>query len=366
MKKFKLFFLMLVGFFTMAITTACEYTTKYTITVLESDNGKIFIDKAEARKGERVTITIEPDEGYELKNISYNSVKIEDNTFIMPGLNVTITAEFDVAKLYDVSVDASLDNILDVNLNTAYAGDLITIEKLDTNKAITNIKVNGELLDGDSFIMPREDVVITADYIHLGEYKCQSIGGESCQGIQEVFFIEVVNESILNVGFNHYFDGEMYYSYVENINYSLNGKIINLEVDLGVEFSAKVVENDNIELYIAQDDVYAYFTPVEDTEILEGVYESSDAVYDNELETIEFSNNIAKLTFGDSSVKEYSYEIHGDMMMLFNEDKTKIYFLFYEKRDVGYNIYIEYQSIDGLISKSTLNYSDIYFLKAND
>lgn len=95
----------------------------YNISISSSTNGTITADKAKAMKGETVTLTITPDSGYELDeiNISYvqtgdpansdgasltrtdtpevgNSGTVafntDDNTFVMPEGNVTITATF--------------------------------------------------------------------------------------------------------------------------------------------------------------------------------------------------------------------------------------------------------------------------------
>ncbi len=62
-------------------------------------NGKVTADKTEASTGETVTLTITPDEDYELETITAKDannqeVTIENNQFVMPQSAVTVTAEF--------------------------------------------------------------------------------------------------------------------------------------------------------------------------------------------------------------------------------------------------------------------------------
>ncbi len=76
-----------------------EAPTTYTITIAESENGEVTADKAEAAEGETVTLTIKPDEGYELDQLSVmcdnDAVNVtENNTFVMPAGDVTVTATF--------------------------------------------------------------------------------------------------------------------------------------------------------------------------------------------------------------------------------------------------------------------------------
>ena len=70
----------------------------------KAENGKITIDKDSASKGSTVTITVTPDEGYEIDKIkvtdeSGNEIKVTDKgngkyTFTMPAKDVDIKADF--------------------------------------------------------------------------------------------------------------------------------------------------------------------------------------------------------------------------------------------------------------------------------
>ena len=71
----------------------------YHVTVEPGTNGTVTADKDTTYKGDTVTLTITPDEGYELASLTVtdadnNSITVMDNTFIMPASDVTVTATF--------------------------------------------------------------------------------------------------------------------------------------------------------------------------------------------------------------------------------------------------------------------------------
>ena len=78
--------------------------SSYTVSVPSTKNGDVTVSPKNASKGDRVTITVTPDKGYELdkltvKDASGNKLKLTDKgngkyTFTMPGSKVTVSAEF--------------------------------------------------------------------------------------------------------------------------------------------------------------------------------------------------------------------------------------------------------------------------------
>ncbi|MCH5177871.1 MAG: hypothetical protein J1F25_07585, partial [Prevotellaceae bacterium] len=71
----------------------------YNVTVAETENGTVTADKETALVGEEVALTITPDKGYELTELTVKTGETaveltEDNTFIMPEGDVTVTATF--------------------------------------------------------------------------------------------------------------------------------------------------------------------------------------------------------------------------------------------------------------------------------
>lgn len=86
---------------------------KFLVTVRDADNGKVSADVSEAEEGQKVTLTVTPDEGFALKELKIvNSVfysmsatiEISDSgevSFIMPEDNVTIQPVFvDTSSIY--------------------------------------------------------------------------------------------------------------------------------------------------------------------------------------------------------------------------------------------------------------------------
>lgn len=69
------------------------------IVINEVSNGKVETSVVKAIVGETVTLTVTPDEGYEVKSVKVvgtgnTEIPVIDNKFIMPNAKVTITVEF--------------------------------------------------------------------------------------------------------------------------------------------------------------------------------------------------------------------------------------------------------------------------------
>ena len=111
----------------------------YTITVDDMKHGTITTAPSDAAaENATVTLTITPDEGYELKDdsleVTYTSdggeqtVEITDNKFTMPAHNVTVSAEFEAIKY---SISYKLDGGINAKDNPTYytVEDTITLSK---------------------------------------------------------------------------------------------------------------------------------------------------------------------------------------------------------------------------------------------
>lgn len=114
-----------------------ESTATYSITLPESfENGSVVADKETAAEGETVTLTVTPDEGYELEtltiatvetnptdgapmlaplraNVDYTAGENGTYTFVMPAAPVTINATFK---------ETTVTGIVDLNTGTAKSG----------------------------------------------------------------------------------------------------------------------------------------------------------------------------------------------------------------------------------------------------
>ena len=87
----KILFIM-VAILLVLTLVGCEKL--YSITVEVNGNGTAAADVASASEGRTVTLTVTPDEGYELKRISVNGEEIEGTSFAMPAKDVTVVVEF--------------------------------------------------------------------------------------------------------------------------------------------------------------------------------------------------------------------------------------------------------------------------------
>ena len=86
-------------------TTQRHFYAHYNLVIpkIIEGNGQIIVDERQV-PGDKVTLTIKPDEGYELgeikvTDINGNSIKLNDYTFTMPSANVTIEAAFIKASI---------------------------------------------------------------------------------------------------------------------------------------------------------------------------------------------------------------------------------------------------------------------------
>ena len=92
----------------------------YTVSAPTAENGKIAVSPRYAERGERVTVTLTPDEGFELESLTVtdsrgNELTLADKgdgryTFTMPARRVEIKASFvetvEVSPFADVAIDA--------------------------------------------------------------------------------------------------------------------------------------------------------------------------------------------------------------------------------------------------------------------
>ena len=115
--------------------------SSYAVSAPSTKNGDVTVSPKNASKGDRVTITVTPDKGYELdkltvKDASGNKLKLTDKgngkyTFTMPGSKVTVSAEF---------VEEQADSTFTDVIADAYYADAVAWA---VKNGITNGKGNG-------------------------------------------------------------------------------------------------------------------------------------------------------------------------------------------------------------------------------
>ena len=100
-----------------AVAKAEEEASAHKVTVTESKNGKVTVDKTSAKKGEKVTLTITSEKGYELDNLVVKDldggfITVTDGIFEMPATDVTISATFKKVAVAVEDNPQTGDNIL--------------------------------------------------------------------------------------------------------------------------------------------------------------------------------------------------------------------------------------------------------------
>lgn len=96
----------------------------YSVSIATLTNGTVTSDKADYKEGETVTLTVMPDEDYELNTITVYKTgdpavivetELLQHTFTMPAYDVTVTAAFKY-----IPINTGMDNVVDVKSLRAY------------------------------------------------------------------------------------------------------------------------------------------------------------------------------------------------------------------------------------------------------
>ena len=134
--------------------TIQEYPS-HAVTIVESENGKVEADKESCPEADVVTLTVTPDEGYQLdaltvKDADGNDVKVTNNQFEMPLTDVTVTATFTLAPVdVDITVESGKDISAEVEAeaNGAPIKNLaITLEEEGEYTISNSLTIQGGLL----------------------------------------------------------------------------------------------------------------------------------------------------------------------------------------------------------------------------
>ena len=118
------------------ITIVAEFELKaFTIEVSPNiEHGTVTTDKTAANMGETITVTVTPDEGYQLKSLFYvedaGSVTaehhIQGGQFVMPAQNVLLVAEFELAT-YAINISQTENGTVTADLTQANMGQTVTL-----------------------------------------------------------------------------------------------------------------------------------------------------------------------------------------------------------------------------------------------
>jgi len=96
-----------------AVTIEADFVEVFAITGVNTATGKVTASVAEAEAGATVTLTVDPEDGYQLVanslKVNNGDVTVTDNTFTMPAAAVTVTAEFEAIE-YKAEVATGIIN----------------------------------------------------------------------------------------------------------------------------------------------------------------------------------------------------------------------------------------------------------------
>ncbi|MBQ3666103.1 MAG: fibronectin type III domain-containing protein [Lachnospiraceae bacterium] len=156
----------------------------YTVSVDETlSHGVVTPDYESAVKGQVVTLNATPDENYEVvsyivKDEEGNEIPVtEDDTFVMPKGNVTVSAEFDVLTYFAVSIDSDIANgTVTSDVATANKGTIVSLTvSPDYGYKLVSLMVIDEdeneiTVTNNTFKMPRKNVYIMAEFEEVPYY----------------------------------------------------------------------------------------------------------------------------------------------------------------------------------------------------
>ena len=158
--------------------TATFKAIDYIINIVSSENGTVTADKATANMGETVTLTITPDEGYELESLRviYDDAIVpltEGNTFVMRACNAAIIADFKMID-YTVTIEPSESGTVTTDKETANMGETVTLtvtpnegcelDQLTVMDGETQVAVEITTEGKYIFVMPAGNVEISATF----------------------------------------------------------------------------------------------------------------------------------------------------------------------------------------------------------
>ena len=139
---------------------------KFTVNCTTVQNGNISVSPTSATVGTKITIYVNPSEGYRLKQIdSSPTVNINNNQFTMPAQNVTLTPVFEKieTQTYAITVGTSEHGTATASHTSASAGTTITMTatpgqgyvlKSYATQPYVSV-VNGQ------FVMPSSPITVT-------------------------------------------------------------------------------------------------------------------------------------------------------------------------------------------------------------
>lgn len=145
---------------------------QHNVVIAKSENGSVTADKTKAVVGEKVTLTVTANEEYELDSLKVNGldVAVSDGKAVVDMVKggLSVTASFKKI-IYAVKVNKTEHGNVTVDKVVASKGDTVTITATaDADYKVSEIKVNGEVISGTSFVMGKGEAAIDVTFVAIG------------------------------------------------------------------------------------------------------------------------------------------------------------------------------------------------------
>ena len=167
----------------------------YSITVVQPTGGTVSASATSATAGTTVKLTAPPAEGYTLDYFTLDGARINGDTFIMPARNVDVSAVF-TANAYSITVVQPAGGTVSASATSAAAGTTVELTATPAEGyALDYFTLDGERINGDTFIMPARNVEVSAVFT-ANAYSItvvQPTGGTVSASKLSAFFGETVD-----------------------------------------------------------------------------------------------------------------------------------------------------------------------------
>ena len=165
------------GQFTMpagSVTVSAAFRRcMHTVTIAATEHGTVTADPASAQAGTTVTLTVAPDEDYEVESLTVTGpdgeITVTDGQFTMPAGDVTVSAAFRRC-IHTVVTAATEHGAVTANPASAEAGQTITLTVTPDEgyepDSLTVTGPDGEIAVTDGqFTMPAGDVTVSSAFM---------------------------------------------------------------------------------------------------------------------------------------------------------------------------------------------------------
>jgi len=179
------------GYTKSIVDTRGTMSRVYHSVSVSASNGTVTPSKSSGLSaGDRVTLTVTPAEGYQLKSLtakdaSGNEVTISYNQFYMPGSSVTVTAVFELIPVvtHPITCEVVGSGTVTADKETAEAGETVTLTVTPAEGyRLKSLTANGDAVTGTTFTMPDEDVKVVAEFEAIPSYSVSVVTRGSGSG----------------------------------------------------------------------------------------------------------------------------------------------------------------------------------------